>query len=97
MLGVIDERKDRYDIRQYKDHFKGRHDIQHNLAQHNDTKHKGLIYDTQHTWHSALMTLSITTLGYYSGCCYAECQFLFVVMLGFVMLRIVMLSVAAPF
>jgi hypothetical protein len=40
-------------------------DIQHKYIQNNDTHHKGLIYDSQHTRHSALMTLSITTLYYY--------------------------------
>ncbi len=32
-----------------------RHDIQYNDIQHNDIQHKGLIWDTQHKGHSAVM------------------------------------------
>ncbi len=49
-----------------------------NDIQHNDTQHKGLICDTQHKWHSALMTLSIITLCIecnYAECRYAECHY----------------------
>jgi hypothetical protein len=37
----------------------GRHYTHHNDIQHNDTQHKGLIYDTQHMPHSAYATISI--------------------------------------
>ncbi len=28
-------------------------DIQHNDIQHSDTQNKGVVYDTEHNWHSA--------------------------------------------
>ncbi len=50
----------------------GRHDIQHNDVWNNDTQHydiqyndtqlKGVIYETQHKWHSLYMSLSIAIL-----------------------------------
>jgi hypothetical protein len=66
--------------------FFRRLDTQHDDIQHNDTKHKGLIYDAQH------MTLGVTTL-----CHYPECGILFVVMLSVTMGNVVMLSAVALF
>jgi hypothetical protein len=42
-------------------------------------------------WHSAYMTLSISTL-----CHYAECGVLIIIMLNVVMLSLIMLNVVAP-
>jgi len=71
-----------------------RHDIHHNYTQHNDiehydTQHKGLICDTQHTWHLALLC-------HYAECCYAECRILFFIMMNVIKLSVIMVSGVAP-
>jgi hypothetical protein len=69
--------------------YKRHPDNQNNDIQHNGTQHKGLICDTQHTWHS------ITILYHYDKSHYDEWHFLCVVMLSVVMLNAVSLNVVA--
>jgi hypothetical protein len=83
-----------------------RHDTQHNDTQqnnihHNVTQHKGLICNTQHKCHSAIVTFSTTIICYYAECHSSECRMLFMIMLNvitlsFIMLSVIMLNVVAP-
>ncbi len=61
----------------------------------NDTKHKGLICDTQHN-----VTVNINDTQNNNAlllqCHYSECHILFIIMLNVIMLNVVMLSAAVP-
>ncbi len=70
-----------------------RHDTQHNDIQHKDTEHKGLIVtlsicDIQHKGHSAQQCSAILL-----SAIYAQCHFLFTIILSVAMLSVIMLSV----
>jgi hypothetical protein len=60
-------------------------ETQHNDIQHNDTQHISIIMNN--TWHSTMED------HYNAKCCYAEYNFLFIIMLSVVMLSVIVLSV----
>ncbi len=53
--------------------FIGRHDIQHTVAQPNDTQHNGLIYGTQR---DSINSIECHVAEYhYTQCFFAECHY----------------------